>query len=306
MLDDIALFIKLYETKSFKACAESLNMKASTLSKHITDLENTLKRSLITRTSKCFKPTEFGTYIYNEFKYIPKFTTKVLESFDTPKINSQNGVLNIALDATISYELVSLQIDKFLELNPDVQLNISYVVKLNQMPKNIDLCLATRYIAGENLDNRFIRNEKAKLYCRREYTIHYGIPSEPKELENHRIIGGFNVGNFPLEYFLFRNIKTHEEFFFDTSKLSLRVNSPIHMKKIGMASNYIFGSWDSLCYREVLNGSLIPVLPEWYITSIDFYIVTPKKISSLEQSFIDFLYFCLSSSYNDIITTDIG
>lgn len=85
MLDDIALFIKLYETKSFKKCAELLNTSASTISKHIADLEYRLGKQLIIRTTKTFEPTSYGKYIYNNLRNIPVFTESVLKSYHTKR-----------------------------------------------------------------------------------------------------------------------------------------------------------------------------------------------------------------------------
>lgn len=65
MLDDIVLFINLYEFRSFKKCADFLKIKPSTLSKHITKLEYKLEKRLIIRDPKNFEPTDFGKYIYN-------------------------------------------------------------------------------------------------------------------------------------------------------------------------------------------------------------------------------------------------
>ena len=73
MLDDIALFINLYEAKSFRKCAELLNIRSSTVSKHIIELENKLGKELIKRTTRTFEPTVYGTYVYNNLKNLPVF-----------------------------------------------------------------------------------------------------------------------------------------------------------------------------------------------------------------------------------------
>ena len=58
MSDDISLFIKLYETKSFKKCSALLNVRPSTISRHIAKLEYKLGNLLIIRTTRTFEPTQ--------------------------------------------------------------------------------------------------------------------------------------------------------------------------------------------------------------------------------------------------------
>jgi hypothetical protein len=155
------------------------------------------------------------------------------------------------------------------------------------------------------LDNRFLRTEYSRLYCGKGYSIKYGIPETPDELINHRFIGPFDTYNTPLSHILMRNSKNNSEYLLDTSRAIIRANSFLHMRKIGLEANYIFGSYDTLVARDIQNGKVIPVLPEWHAYRTDFYLTTKKSITKLEQSFVDFIYNCFSKSYNRIMTNSI-
>ena len=50
MIDNIKLYINLYELQSFKKTSELLNIQASTLSRRIYELENEFGENLIIRT----------------------------------------------------------------------------------------------------------------------------------------------------------------------------------------------------------------------------------------------------------------
>lgn len=305
MLDDISLFIKLYEAKSFKKCAELLNTSPSTISKHIAELEYKLGKILITRTTKTFEPTPYGSYIYNNLRNIPVFTESVIKSYNTKRKNNNKGVLNVALGTAISYELISPYIDEFIELNPNVKLNIKFISNISSWPsEDTSIVLGPIGINHPMLDSRFISKEKARLYCSKNYALKYGLPEQPYQLINHRIIGMLHDAILD-DHLVIHNSKNHSTFILDLSNVHLRTNNLLHMKKIGMTSNYIFGSNDSLVSQEIQKGIIIPVLPDWYALEMDFYLTTKKNINSLEESFIKFIYNCVNRSYNRVIANSI-
>ena len=72
-----------------------------------------------------------------------------------------------------------------------------------------------------------------------------------------------------------------------------------------MTSNYIFGSNDSLVSQELKNGTVIPILYDWYIFEVSFYVTTKRVISRLEQSFVEFIYNRMNQSYDLIMTNSM-
>lgn len=306
MLDDLSLFIKLYEAKSFKKCAELLNTSASTISKHIADLEYKLGKQLIARTTKTFEPTPYGKYIYNNLRNIPVFTESVIKSYHTKRKNNKSGTLNVAIGTAVSYELVLPYIDEFIELNPNVNLNIKFMNSISKWPsEDTNIVLGMTAINHHMLDCRFIRTEKAKLYCSKDYVLKYGLPEKPDQLVNHRILGMLHDEILD-DHILMHNLKNNSSFILDISNIKLKTNNLLHNKKIGMSSNYIFGSNDSLVSQELQNGIIIPVLPDWYLLEVSFYLTSKKTINKLEQTFIEFLFNCMNKSYDIVMTNSIA
>mgnify|MGYP000090021996 CR=1 FL=1 len=306
MLDDISLFIKLYEVKSFKGCAELVNTSPSTISKHITELEYKLGKQLIRRTTKTFEPTPYGTYIYNNLKNIPVFTESVIKSYNIKRKSNSKGNLNVTLGSAISYELISPYLDEFLEQHPNVKLNVNFKTNITSWPsEDTNLVLGISAINDSSLDSRFIRTEKARLYCTKDYIQKYGLPEKPDELIMHRVIGFIDDKNFNDNIIMY-NSKSNATLILDLSNIKIKTNDLLHMKKIGMDSNYIFGSNDSVVSKELQNGHIVPVLPDWYISEVDFYIITKKSLQQIEQSFIYFISNCMNKSYNRVMLNSIS
>lgn len=306
MLDDISLFIKLYEVKSFKRCSELMNTSPSTISKHIADLEYKLGKQLIRRSTKTFEPTPYGTYIYSNLKNIPVFTESVIKSYNAKRKNNSKGTLNVTLGSAISYELISPYLDEFLEQHPNIKLNVNFKTNIISWPsEDTNLVLGISAINDSSLDSRFIRTEKARLYCTKDYVQKYGLPEKPDELIMHRVIGFIDDKNFNDNVVMY-NSKSNATFILDLSNIKIKTNDILHMKKIGISSDYIFGSNDSIVSKELQKGMIIPVLPDWYISEVNFYIITRKSLQQIEQAFIYFISNCMNKAYNKIILNSIS
>lgn len=298
MLDDIALFIQLCQTKSIKQCSELTNIHASTISKRISELESRLGERLLIRTSKRFELTEYGNHIYINCKHIPLFVDSMINTYHNKKLNKDvSGSINVALGSVISNTLICPYLHKFLQSYPNIKLNLSFYPSIRSwLDPKLDIILSIDYISGNNLDNRFIRHEYIKLYCNNEYALRHGIPKHINELPQYNIIGVVNPDYNPLDYVTFRHKNTNEEFVLDLTRNQLNMSNNFHTIQTGLHADYIFGAYESLVSNELRNGTLLSVLPDWYAYEIDFYLVSKKDISREGLLFIDFIYSCMRNA----------
>lgn len=301
MLDNITYYIALYEIKNYRKCAEKLGMQPSTLSKHITELEQDLKQSLIIRTSRRFEITPFGEYIYSQFKHIPAFVESTIDCYHKKQSSSSLcGELNVALGPDISYNTISPYIGAFINENPNIRLNLSYIPLVSKWPSaNISLVLTVMNIKGADLDHRFIRKDFFHLYCSCDYAMKHGVPISVHELNRHKIIGFVANDAIPTEYYKLKNIYTNEEFVLDFRQNRINTNNSLQMKQIGLHSDYIFPSSDSLVHDELFSGNIVQILPDWTVQENDIYIVSKKQITAIEQLFINFLYERFGKVYSN-------
>ena len=93
-----------------------------------------------------------------------------------------------------------------------------------------------------------------------------------------------------LNYIKLKNIHTYEEYLLDLTSNRLNINSSFHSHKIGLNADFIFGCLESLVQHDLKKGLVVPVLPNWALFELEFYLVTKKSISKNEQIFIDFIY----------------
>lgn len=315
MLDNIMLFVKLVDAGSFRKVAEQLNIQHSTVSKRIILLEESLQKTLILRTTKNFELTNDGKFIYNRFKHINSYTDITLSNFNDNSYSNTNETISISLPTVFSYEIICPYIGKFMENFPNVKLNLSFHYgKIQDTTPEENITITNRYLgkvlAGSdiilttnsdvnmvNFDYRFMRNEAMKLYCTPKYAKLYNVPTKITDLQKHNVIGALDhFTSKAFDYVKLVHSNTNEVFMVDNSKLQIRLHSVLHAKQIGMNSDYIFGCWESLCIKELREGSLIEILPEWKVQEISFYLLTKRNLSAVEQEVVKFLYRCLGYS----------
>ena len=295
MINNIKLFITLYEQKNFKKTSELLNIQPSTLSRRISDLETEFDNQLIIRTSKTFQPTDFGDYIYNKFKHIPDFIDYTLRKYNNTAGNHQlRSKINMAIGDTVSYKLIAPKIRIFLDKYPNISLSISFLSNISEWPaENVDIVLAPYFIKGNNFLNRYIRTEHVQLFCTSSYAAKNGLPTKVEELVNHKFIGFIDDKFNPLEYTNIYNINSKEEYVLDLRNNFLNINSGLYHYIIGSSSDYIFCAYTSFMAEYVRDNSVINILPNWALYELNFHVVSRKKTSQEEQVVIDFIQDCL-------------
>lgn len=295
MLDNIALFIKLCEAKSLKACSEKINIHSSTISKRISELEEELGHKLVTRTAQKFELSAYGRYLYENCKHIPLFVNKIINVYQNNTISQKvSGTINVAIGTLIYERLISPHIGKFLSRHPNIKLNLNlYPFIRSWLDPQLDLVLSVDYIRDENLENRFLRHEYVRLYCSQEYVTRNGVPETINELTSHKIIGLVGSDFKPLDYVRFKHRNTNEEYLLDLTNNQFNMSQYYHSLQVGLRGDFLFGAYDALIHEELRSGLIIPVLPDWYACEMDFYVVTKKKLSQETQLFIDFIHECM-------------
>lgn len=302
MFEEIATFIALVEYGSFSKTSLKLNVSQGAISKRLSKLESNLGILLIHRDTRTINLTTDGILLYNKFKNIRKSLDEFL--FESANYNKNYGFqkieLTICLHSAIAYELVCPYLKYYTKQFPNVCLNlIFYSVDLvNDI--NFDIAISAYKIEYPDYIVKAIRKDSIKLFCTPRYITQYGIPRTLDELSNLDIIAGLdNVnGSFnQINSVVLINKHTGDKVNFTIKRPIVRTNSLSHAKKIGMSADMIFACWESSCEQDVIDGRLIPVLPEYEIPiSSTFYLLHKQELCYEAKMFCDFIYKCMEKS----------
>lgn len=295
MFDNIALFTELVERKSFTDTAKHNKISQSTISKRISQLEQSFGTTLIVHSTRNFEITKDGYLIYNQFKQLRKQLKDSIELIRNEEEVSKTLKANIA--TSFAYEIICPYIHEFTEDHPKLSLDVFFQHGYEEDPLNgFDIAITNFPVKNDDYVNYLIFKEPAQLFCSPQYAEKYGMPKAIHELENHRFIG--IISNNPVihspPYITFTHRYSKEEIIFNNNSTKLKTNLPSHMRQIGIHGDYIFGGWNRLCDKDIQNGKLLPVLHDYDVYTSEFFITMRKEHSKAEDKFIDFVYRCIN------------
>jgi DNA-binding transcriptional LysR family regulator len=182
----IRYFIKVVETGSFTKAAALFSVPASSLSRRIADLENSLGATLLKRSTRVVKLSEIGQ---NYFKQVQNIVNQLEQSNEAVRCYQTRpmGHLNISSMVGFGERILFPLLEEFSELYPDIILDVSLSDEVASLGRDdVDIAIRGGYAPNERvvaiqlMDNHFIPVASTL------YLAKYGLPNSPLELKHHR------------------------------------------------------------------------------------------------------------------------
>jgi DNA-binding transcriptional LysR family regulator len=186
--DKLRIFHTAAESGSFTHAAEKLNMSQSAVSRQISALEEDLGLKLFIRHARGLVLTEVGEQLFRTAHRMQAELQQVQELMSESQ-DVATGQLVITTTVGIGSTWLSSRIHEFLELYPDIQIEI----RLND--SELDLAMREADVAI-----RLHRPNQSEMIQRKLFTVHnhfyvsldylaeHGEPATVEELDHHRII----------------------------------------------------------------------------------------------------------------------
>lgn len=180
------VFVKTIESGSFSEAGRQLGIVASSVSRQITAIEESLEVLLIHRSTHSISLTEAGHLYYKRIKRIIEDTHLSLTQLQAkPK-----GNLRISVSAEFARRYVIPNMGEFLNLYPDINLDLSTSDKVvDLLEEEIDV--AIRYDSMENSSHVarvFPNTNELIIGGSPNYFKKYGVPQTPEDLKNHNCL----------------------------------------------------------------------------------------------------------------------
>lgn len=292
-LSALRLFRKTVELGSFAETARASGLTAAAVGKSISELEAHLKVKLFNRTTRRMSLTEAGKLYHDQIAPL----IEQLEEADRslmPHHNKPSGLLRVTAPLTMTIVSLSRSIPEFLELYPDITL------ELNLDDRQVDIIKEGYDIAIKGSDA--LKN--SSLIGRRLTTLHhvicaspayfekYGKPQEPSDLRQHNCIR-YNLSGHVNEWELRKGERTE--------------NIPVNGSYIVSSS---FAVRDALCAGfglslipvsyvrdEITSGQLVTALDDWQQVETGIYVFYPSRqhLAPKVRVFLDFITEKLSN-----------
>lgn len=285
--NDLILFAQVMEAGSFSAAADRIGLPKSTLSRRISGLEAELGERLITRSTRKLLITDFGREVLEHATRLVDETESTV-AFALNRQTTPQGVLRVSFPPDFFEHALAEFLPRFSKKHPKVRL------ELDLSSRRVDL-LAERFdvairVAGvlpddNSLVARPLMTLVNSLYASPSYISRHGEPKSPEELKQHRGLLLLNSSGDIRNW----RLSQDENYWEGKPGCMFSSNSLGLQRTMALNGMGISGLPDSMARPNILDGTLVPVLPGWFLPQATVWCVTPGRrlLSPATRAFID-------------------
>jgi DNA-binding transcriptional LysR family regulator len=284
-IEKLRSFYYVIKEGSLLKAAAVLEKNHTTLSKHLTDLEETYNVKLFTRKRKRIELTEKGEELFkvaqNTIPNLENGAAEILAPKAQPlrlRILTTTGVIGIWL-----IRKIKLLCEEFPDLRVAI-ITTNMDIDFEASKADVGI-LHKQNVPG--LSQKKLRTIHLSLYASKDYIEKNGKPKTIDELSNYQIISFYsdyegNLGN--IDWHLKRNLPDHS-----LRESYLSVNSGILLFEAGCQGLGIIPMMDEFEYLE--GSNLEKILPEEKGPAIDLYYVFRSDVvlTKVQKRFFEIL-----------------
>jgi DNA-binding transcriptional LysR family regulator len=288
-LNDIAFFIEVARRKSFSQAARALSIPTSTLSRHISQLEETIGMRLVNRNTRRVDLTEAGTIYLQRCQGLiedARLAHKQLQALS----HQPQGVLHVSMPHSLASMFLADTVHEFTEAYPDVECHFDLSMRAPDLNSGaFDVMLrfgsAGRY-AGE-LHSIDLVSLKCFLYASPEYLAQYGEPATPHELSSHQCLR--STSREEDSVWTLHTAEGRSETVAVQGRLSAN-NISIGSVFAGLGLGVMRVPQCEAMRSAITNNALQRILPQWSSDPLTIYAVFPSRILPAKtRAFMEFI-----------------
>lgn len=185
-IDEMRVFARVVEARSFRRAAQDLGIPASTATDAVKRTERRLGVRLIDRTTRIVAPTLDGEAWYKRCLSIISAMEDAEASFS---VGAAEGRLHVNAHGTLARHFLLPRIAEFLAGNPGIDLVLSEGDRLvDLMREGVDCVVRVGTPADSDLIARKLGEFSEVTLACPEYLERHGVPQSPDDLDGHVVV----------------------------------------------------------------------------------------------------------------------
>ncbi|SOH93578.1 DNA-binding transcriptional regulator, LysR family [Monaibacterium marinum] len=272
MVDDyrsLAVFVAIADTGSLSAAGRKLKLSTSVISHHLSRLEERQGVTLFFRSTRSMSLTPEGRHALEPAR---RMVTAAEEALDAINVGSGQpvGALHITMPAFGEQSNLHSSLWKFVKKHPMVAITVhSSDAQVDLVKEGIDLAIRLGALRSSTLKSRRIADFNKVLVASPDYLNDRAPVKTVADLVENDFIA---VTQIPSSITLQRDGET---FTFEPTNTRVEVTA-INAAMAAVVAG--LGIWHpplGEVQRELAQGRLVQVLPEWSLPSMGIYAVWP-------------------------------
>lgn len=203
-LDDFKLFARVAALGTLSAVARERDVPVSQVSRALSRIEKTCGARLIHRSTHALALTPEGeTFLAYSQRLLA--TTEELQGEFANKAQAPSGLVRVAASTVIAQYLLVPSLPVLEQRHPQLRVELEVSDRLADMAREgIDIAIRTTAALPDTMVARHIGSLGRALYAAPAYLARAGLPRQPDDLRQHRLIANsasthLNVWPFVVE-----------------------------------------------------------------------------------------------------------
>jgi DNA-binding transcriptional LysR family regulator len=271
-LNDIVVFTKVVETKSFTGAADALGLPKSTVSRKLAQLEERLGVRLVQRTTRKLALTEIGEAYYERCSRIVA-DIAAAEQLVTDMQSTPRGRLRITASVDFATRFLGEIVAEFLAQHPEINVELEATDRVVDLIEDgFDLAVRFGQMPESTLIARKLCSLHLVLVASPAYLQKRGAPKQIEELDEHEHVL-FTPASRNQTWTLVHGEASYE--FGRPARLaSNNYGAVVDVARLGAGIALIS---EFMVTDEIKSGALVRVLPEWQTRPTDVHAVYPAR-----------------------------
>lgn len=282
LLNDMALFVEVAQTRSFRRAAEATGVPNSTLSRRISALEKAIGLRLLHRTTRKVELTEAGQLYYDRCRRIVQEARLAHEQLGALQ-GQPSGVLRASLPVDFATIYMAPLIAEFARRYPGISFDFDLTPRrVDLVSEPFDVAIRMGELSDSTLIARLLARLPVQVYASSGYLKSAGEPKHPSDLAQHECVGFAKAGRWTLH-------RDGESVAVDV-RGRFTVNSVGMFRRLATLDLGVVLLPEEMVADDVAHGRLRRILPGWQGTPTPVYALTETRLLPAKtQRFIEFL-----------------
>lgn len=274
-LKSIAVFAETVRFGSFRAAAQHLGLSPSVVSHHVSSLESRVGYALLYRSTRKLSLTHEGKKLYEHAQRMLEQATLGLQSLPMEPV-ALKGKLIVSFPSYFLSVEIRARLAQFLKKHPQLSIELKFGAEVDDIIGNgIDLAIRAGQLKDSALKCKKIAEVERKLVI--SNCLLKKFPA-PKVLEDMSDFPWIKLAPLPLSRPFIHKQTGLEKVMQYSSRIS--VNSLEAMTDFTLEGLGVSTPPTSMIDGAIANGTLIELLPDWKVQSINLYAVWPKNVTT--------------------------
>ena len=277
-LNSLKVFTEVVNQGSFSGAAKSLYMPVSTVSRKVSELEESLGQKLLERSTRNLRLTESGETLF-------QYALRSVEEMEAglmaleERQDQVEGTLRIAMPPNFQIGWEGLR--HFMTEHPKVKLQTLAITReIDPISDHIDVVVQYQASNNPSVISRTVASMRPVLVASKEYVEEHGQPSTVEELKEFQCLARDNPDTE--SFWTLNGTRTYFQPYMTTNEFSfLRY---LVKQGFGIAQLPPF-----FCHSEIESGEFILILPDVESPKVDVHMIYPsrKHLSRVVRAFIE-------------------